>query len=268
MIVHPLTQCAILRYRLVKLLATSDKQEHVDDQVLGGLGCSEFFLACVSSLKREELIKRPPRGQRVKVMLDLIETMEQESVAEIARFLILQMNSCLVAGYRHKLTSAAQASVWSTFHSLRSSQHVKHTWNAFISAQVPQSHQKEPQLALQLLMDRVLKRTRRKQLGSTPRAPQPRPLTALESNGLRYMAGYVAVSLLKKYRKPSKHPQVQLKRTLFVHVLIGMRAVDQPGEPDSPLDYSKVWSELIDRGGLYHIDDKVIVNFVVDVKNI
>ena len=252
---------------------TSDKQEHVDDQVLGGVGCSEFFLACVSSLKREELIKRSPRGQRVKVMLDLIETMEQESVAEIARFLILQMNSCLVAGYRHKLTSAAQASAWSTFHSLRSSQHVKHTWNAFISAQVPQSHQKEPQLALQLLMDRVLKRlienkakaTRQHTESST--AGSVRPLTTLESNGLRYMAGYVAVSLLKKYRKPSKHPQVQLKRTLFVRVLIGMRAVDQPGEPDSPLDYSKVWSELIDRGGLYHIDDKVIVNFVIDVKN-
>ena len=252
---------------------TSDKQEHVDDQVLGGLGCSEFFLACVSSLKREELIKRSPRGQRVKVMLDLIETMEQESVAEIARFLILQMNSCLVAGYRHKLTSAAQASVWSTFHSLRSSQHVKHTWNAFISAQVPQSHQKEPQLALQLLLDRVLKRLIENKAKATRQhtessaASSVRPLTALESNGLRYMAGYVAVSLLKKYRKPSKHPQVQLKRTLFVRVLIGMRAVDQPGEPDSPLDYSKVWSELIDRGGLYHIDDKVIVNFVIDVKN-
>ena len=51
-------------YRLVKL-PTSDKQEyeHVDDQVLGGLGCSEFFLACVSFLNREELIKHSPRGQ-------------------------------------------------------------------------------------------------------------------------------------------------------------------------------------------------------------
>ena len=51
-------------YRLVKL-PTSDKQEyeHVNDQVLGGLGCSEFFLACVLFLKREELIKDSPRGQ-------------------------------------------------------------------------------------------------------------------------------------------------------------------------------------------------------------
>ena len=36
-----------------------------------------------------------------------------------------------------------------------------------------------------------------------------------------------------------------------------MKAVDQPGEPDSVLEYTKEWSELIDRGGLYHINDMV-----------
>ena len=71
------------------------------------------------------------------------------------------------------------------------------------------------------------------------------------------MSGYVAASLLKKYKKPAKHPQLKVKRTLFVNVLTRMKAVDQPGEPASLLDYTKLWSELIDRGGLHHIDDKV-----------
>ena len=64
------------------------------------------------------------------------------------------------------------------------------------------------------------------------------------------MSSYVAVSLLKKYRRPTKHPQFKVKWELFIHVLTGMKAVNQPGEPESVLDYTKLWSELIDRGGL------------------
>ena len=69
------------------------------------------------------------------------------------------------------------------------------------------------------------------------------------------MSRYVAVSLLKKYRKPTKHPQLKVKWALFVRVLTEMKAVDQPGEPESVLDYTKLWSTLIDRGGLYHINE-------------
>ena len=58
----------------------------------------------------------------------------------------------------------------------------------------------------------------------------------------------VAVSLLKKYRKTTKHPQLKVKWALFVRVLTEMKAVDQPGEPESVLDYTKLWSDLIDRG--------------------
>ena len=42
-----------------------------------------------------------------------------------------------------------------------------------------------------------------------------------------------------------------------MRVLTDMKAVDQPGEPESVLDYTKLWSDLIDRGGLYHINEEV-----------
>ena len=42
-----------------------------------------------------------------------------------------------------------------------------------------------------------------------------------------------------------------------MRVLRRMRATNQPGVPESVLDYTKVWSETIDRGGLYHINDEV-----------
>ena len=85
-----------------------------------------------------------------------------------------------------------------------------------------------------------------------------KPLTAMEGNAVRYMAGFVAVHLLRKYKKPTKNAQLKKKRSMFIRVLTGMRAVDQPGEPDSIVEYSNLWSELIDRGGLYHINDEVI----------
>ena len=107
------------------------------------------------------------------VMLDCIEYMEQGKITDVVLSLVTKVNGCLVAGNKQKLPSAAQASVWSTFH----------------------------QSAYQA--------------------------------GLEYMAGYVAVNLLRKYKKPSKHPTLlQAKQSLFVLVCVqkGMGAV---GEPDS-----------------------------------
>ena len=34
--------------------------------------------------------------------------------------------------------------------------------------------------------------------------------------------------------------------------------MDQPGEPESMLDCVKLWSEMIDQGGLYHINKEVV----------
>ena len=82
-------------------------------------------------------------------------------------------------------------------------------------------------------------------------------LTNLEKSAVRYMAGYVAITLLKRYRKPSASPEVQLKHKLFIAVLGRMSADNQPESVDSLEDYSRLWSELIDHGGLYHINDQV-----------
>lgn len=133
------------------------------------------------------------------------------------------------------------------------------SWNAFIARKVPQSHQQEPRLALQLLLDRMLKRciqnVAQGQHHTLSASSSSKPLTAIETNAVRYMAGYVAVSLLKRYSKPTKQAQLKIKRKYFVQ---GMKAADQPEMVgDSVLDYSRVWSDLIDRGGLYHISDDV-----------
>lgn len=235
------------------------QSNHLDLEELGGRGYTDFFLACVSSLKEEELIRRSPRGKRMKPLLEAILVTEQDKIASIAVPIVNMVHSCLVAGKKHKLPSASEASVWSTFHNLRQSHPLKLVWSTFVSNEIPEPHNGESEVALQLIVDRLLKKLikNKADMVTVPESHSPRPLTSLECNAVRYMAGYVAITLLKRYRKPSKNQLLKEKRKLFVKVLSTMRAEDQPGEPQSPLEYSRLWSELIDRGGLYNIDDKV-----------
>lgn len=61
------------------------------------------------------------------------------------------------------------------------------------------------------------------------------------------------MKLLKQYRKPSKPEQVQFKCKLFVWVLKRKSAADHPDTFESLEDSTRLWSELMDRGGLYHL---------------
>ncbi len=215
-------------------------------------------------VKQEELIKRSPKGKRIMVILDAIEQLVVERKCErYVTELVQIMNTCLSASQIHHLPAAVRGKIWTEFHHTRCSPETKRIWEHLIS-EIPEVHFEQHQLAMQLRLDRILKQLIKSKadkklygLSSTQANVQTQPLTTLESNAVRYMVGYVAVSLLKKYRKPSKNINVQEKRSLFVKVLSQMKCTNQPGEPTTAYEYSKLWSELIDRGGLYHINDKV-----------
>lgn len=83
-------------------------------------------------------------------MLDATEAVEHDKIVDIATALVCELNDCLVSGDSHKLSSSAQASLWSAFHQFRCSQQIKETWSNFIGKQLPEPCQ-EPQLTLQLL---------------------------------------------------------------------------------------------------------------------
>ncbi len=81
---------------------------------------------------------------------------------------------------------------------MRNSDEMDIIWNAFIIRY--NINLDESRLLLQLLMDRLLKafiKNEGKRAPSTCDAP---PLNQMEQNAVMYMAGYVAASLLKKYK--------------------------------------------------------------------
>ena len=75
--------------------------------------------------------------------------------------------------------------------------------------------------------------------------------------------------MLGKARKRSKNDALRRKRHLSVRVLEKMQATHHPGEPDTPLEYTTYWMELVDhRGGLFMISDKVYYKLTEGVEMI
>ena len=140
-----------------------------------------------------------------------MKMLDMDHTASIAVILMSELGKCLSAGKRHKLPSLKQGAVWTAFHRLRSRVDVSHAWSAFIATNVPASHQNEPELAMQMILDRGLKKMISNISEGARLPPQTssvKPLTTKETNAVRYMAGYVAVKLLKRYRRTYKNPHV------------------------------------------------------------
>lgn len=225
-------------------------------------GCL-FFRDVVSALQREDLVQRSPRGQKLHHLLSHIMNMDDTVVDDVSIRLTSAVSGCVTASKKQKLPSTACAALWSAFHRMRTSKHVEQIWSCLMG-HIPDELHIENRLALQLILDRVMKKLLENE-AKTDQQDSPSHIQLLkqhETNAIRYMAGYVAVKLLKNNRKSARNPLLQLKRELFSKVLSRMKAVEQPGMPDSLAEYSSQWSKLIDRGGLYHINNDVFKLFV------
>lgn len=79
------------------------------------------------------------------------------------------------------------------------------------------------------------------------------------------MSGYVAVKRFRQNPKSTKNKHLEIKRQFVCSVLKTMKA-DSEGQVctddvESLEDYTLVWSELIDNGGLYHVNDQASYTF-------
>ena len=79
-------------------------------------------------------------------------------------------------------------------------------------------------------------------------------MSADELNVIRYVSGYVARQLLRKYEKKSGEVHDQ-------HVIcLSEMAVE--GEGSDLLSYTRKWMEIVNRGGLFPINDDSFQLFV------
>ena len=73
---------------------------------------------------------------------------------------------------------------------------------------------------------------------------QPSPLTNNEANALRYVAGYVCRHLRKKI-EASAHP---LKEEMVLYLMSMVK-----DKSDTSRGVCEEWTDLVDRGGLWHV---------------
>ena len=219
-----------------------------------------FMLDCISRLKNEDIILRSPRGKAAKCLLEYIEeNLVEESILKMMAMLMSNMYLCFTKAACEQASSIrAQGNMWRCFHILRTDSALKSAWD---SVAFPDPLRQESALTFQLLCDRFLKamiaNKSSSQQQSKVSSTSNTKLSPREQNAVRYMAGYVAVSLLNRYKKLNKRKS-QGQYTYFISVLESMKADRQDEGVVSIEEYTRYWSELIDRGGLYHINDKVL----------
>ena len=228
----------------------------------------QLFLTTLRALKSEEHVTGSERGHHVIALITFILEQESErngTVSEFAAYVCTCLSDILAnIKHTHTLPSSIMSKMWGKFHEFRFNPTLHQYWALYLErVQVPQSIKQESTLVLQLLVDRLFKRIVKNEaqpVGSSQTAApsnQPVVLTVREENAIRYMAGYVATKLKKKFQKRTKHPELQKKRNLFVQVLKSMEADHQMDGIECVGDYTTEWKELIDRGGLYKVKDEV-----------
>lgn len=155
--------------------------------------------------------------------------------ADLTQFSLLavrELEECLVRSKRQSSISVAK--LWKHFHKIRFSLEIQRSWeNLLTTLQFSTSVKVETDLALQLLLDRLMKAIISRATAaasstsstpsstSTPSPQAPQVLTMRERNLVRYIAGYVVMKLRKKHLKKNKmDPE---KRKWFSEVLDAMK---------------------------------------------
>ena len=214
-------------------------------------------------MKDDQVLSHTSRGIFILELFDHLLKSCTDLRAPIAAEILAKLKSCLPADTGEPLTANGADRMWSMFHKLRLSEEMCKKWNVFLQrCNVPSSLQKYGRQSLQVMFDRsfkhiVAERNSAKTASSRATEGSIDTISEREENVVRYMSGYVAVKLLKKFRKGNADTVVKKKWKYFVRILNKMKCEDQPLCNDSVEDYSKAWSEQIDRRGLYHVKPEV-----------
>ena len=162
---------------------------------------------------------------------------------------------------RYKAKSAKRAKLWSTFHELRVQDDgfLRTSWNKMLSG-LGVSEEND-WLLMQRLVRRLFDDSVSKYFAAlTPAAESSEvqlvTLTGDELNALRYACGYIAHTLLKKFERQKRKDD---KIAQFITCL-GEMAV--AGEGDNLLEYTEHWFTIVNRGGLFPLNENSFAMFI------
>lgn len=201
-----------------------------------------ILLTVLTELKDEELVVKSSRGPSVVALAEaFLANMAAVEVDNFSEGIVKQLQSCL----RNRAGRISLAKLWRNFHVLRLSVHVKSLWQSSVDAlHLPDTVKGASDITMQLILKRMMHNVI-KQLSKT-HSPPPQAVASLtprECNIVRYIAGYIVYKLKKKYPQYSSFfDQVVVTTCHYVNI-------------SSVTEYSRMWTEQVDRGGLYHVNE-------------
>ncbi len=220
--------------QLLPLLSSTASSELLQNGVTAVLSDDGFKIGSSSASRALKTAE--------ELSLWILHPENQLTVSAFATQMSMSLTGCFVAeGYRSE--KHRRERMWGQYHKLRTSDG---KWQRFLETAT--STPPCP-IFYQHVTDAVFKQIIVKQQYPIQRAQNSEgegevSLTFEETNGLRYAAGYVPRALKKKLRK-SAHP---LKSELTLCIL------DMLDDGDEEHDSSCKWIDMIDRGGLTHVN--------------
>ena len=166
---------------------------------------------------------------------------------EFSTSVVCHLEKCIPPNDKFKTVQTRRERMWSNYHTLRCSLEYILVWKTFLSNNLQAtSHPIFWQCIGDKLFKSIIKNSFSLATSSERGAGKEAPIIShQEANALRYAAGYIPRAVGKKLKK-SNDPQ---KARLWLCLL------DVLDDGDKEHTDSEDWIELIDRGGLTHIND-------------
>ena len=149
--------------------------------------------------------------------------------------------------------SIDKAKIWTTFHTVREHK-LPSIWKSFLKDIGCGSGMEEPlfmELVNEVYFENIIKL---RYSTSTVEDITPPSLTKDEENIIRYACGYVGMKLHDRFIK-----QDGKKAAQFVECIDSMHV---EGPASSFLDYTRLWIDKVNRGGLFYVSDNAYNLFV------
>lgn len=177
---------------------------------------------------------------------------KHQSSAKFALYLVTQLKTC----FQSKLKSLhlRRERMWGMYHQLRTSARFKGEWKRFLQSSVKAM---SSPIFCQYVTNEVFKELIKLEYPLTDTTSDhstAHPLTHMEKSALRYVAGYVCRKVRDNLKKPNCKVSNKDSMIQCLEEISGATDEDRDAEE---------WTRLIDRGGLWRMNDDVFSLFVI-----
>ena len=217
-----------------------------------------FLRALQSILSSDDFkVPSPANEDAVKTATSLLRWYEEHKGCDIlesfVRGLYIQLNSCFTKEFSS--LKLRREKMWESYHKLRTSQVFRSDWIQFVAQAIQQSaqpafYQYITHYVFKILIEKEF--SPNKDVQDTSEHPDC-PLTKIEENALRYVAGYICRNVKEKIEASSLSHKDEMMDCLF----------HMAGDEEDESAGTEEWLNSIDRGGLWHMNDMTYSLFII-----